>query len=287
MNSSAIPSRFDISEFPHRWVPVNGFDVFFGCGFIRKPGKRLDFEGVYPRYAAIYVLRGKGTYTDAAGREYPLAPGSLFQRFENSWHRHTIDPDSDWLEFFIAYHIRPHGGDAHPTQLLQALGVVNAAQPVFHVPPDVPFLDQCLELTHELQTASGIGLRPLPAKGTALLSQLFLRAEQKDGAGGGDDMIGRVCALIRGNLDRRTPLTELLQEIPVSYSWLRALFHKRMGVSMARYEVQCRIDRALTLLATGKSVKEVASMLGYKDPFAFSAQFKKGTGFSPSRHPGL
>ena len=92
MLKNAIPKRFEISEYPHRWIPTKGFDIFFGHGFIKKPDYQMDYDGLYPRYAADYVLRGSGRYTDSQGKVYPLKQGSLFQRFDTVRHRHEIDP---------------------------------------------------------------------------------------------------------------------------------------------------------------------------------------------------
>ena len=158
---------------------------------------------------------------------------------------------------------------------------------MIEVPIDEPFLDQCLALTHDLTTANGAELRALPAKGMALLAQLFLWGEQKRSPTASEDLVSRACTLIRDNIDKRTPLPKLCKSLPVSYSWLRTLFAREMGYSMDQYMIRCRVDRALSLLSTGMNVKQVSSKLGYTDPFAFSTQFKKITGFPPTRHPGI
>jgi len=297
MLKRAIPARFSISEYPHRWITTAGFDIFFGHGFIQKPDYVTDYDGIYPRYAAVYVLRGRGRYTDAHGKTYPLKPGSLFQRFDTVRHRHEIDPGSNWLELFWGFYIRPQWEDAAlvgieagtpcSTRILQGLGIINPAHPVLQVPIDEAFLDNCLALTRQLRSAEGVELSTLPIRGMSLLAQLFLMAEHKRESTPAEDLVERACAIIRETLDERASLPELLGQLPVSYSWLRSLFQRKMKRSMEDYRIRCRIDRALSLLTTGMTVKQTALKLGYSDSFAFSNQFKKVTGYPPTGHPGI
>ena len=44
-----------------------------------------------------------------------------------------------------------------------------------------------------------------------------------------------------------------------------------------------RISRAKQLLAEGKSIKEVAALVGYSDVFYFMRIFKKVTGITPGQ----
>jgi AraC-like DNA-binding protein len=282
MESGNILKPFDRSEALHRWIPSEGAKVLFGCGFKKKDGISLDHDGNYFRYAAIYVLHGSGLYIDHLGREHQLGPGTVFQRFENTPHKHVIDPDSGWLEFFWGYYICPLGSKQVSTVALNALGVINQAQPVFRVAIDPLFLGRCNELLQELKSASDETLRQIPLKGALLLNELFLGAE-KTATSGVEDHVARACTLIRENMANRTPLPIVLGRIPISYSRLRSLFRQRMGIGMNRYQIQCRIDHAIALLSKRIPVKVVAKELGYGDQFAFSAQFKKVTGLTPKK----
>ena len=173
------------------------------------------------------------------------------------------------------------------TRILQGLGVVNPAYPVLQIPVDEAFLDSCLALTHELKSAEGVELSTLPIRGMALLAQLFLMAEQKRKSTPAEDLVERACSIIRNNIDDRVTLPELLSQLPASYSWTRTLFQRKMKQSMEAYRIRCRIDRALSHLTTGMTVKQTALKLGYSDSFAFSNQFKKVTGYPPTWHPGI
>lgn len=60
----------------------------------------------------------------------------------------------------------------------------------------------------------------------------------------------------------------------------KAEYHK----SPMQYVSECRIMSAIFLLLKGKSVKDVASQMGYYDTYHFSRQFKKAIGISPSEY---
>ena len=59
-------------------------------------------------------------------------------------------------------------------------------------------------------------------------------------------------------------------------------FKQSFGVSPHRYHTQLRIERAKTLLETHRlSVTEIGMSLGFSDASAFTAAFRKVTGFTP------
>ncbi|GGB37204.1 AraC family transcriptional regulator [Roseibium aquae] len=56
------------------------------------------------------------------------------------------------------------------------------------------------------------------------------------------------------------------------------------GMSYRTWTTQVKLFRALELLASGRSVSEVAFKLGYEGPSAFVATFKKSFGITPGRY---
>lgn len=62
------------------------------------------------------------------------------------------------------------------------------------------------------------------------------------------------------------------------------LFRRETGMSFTEWRQQACVSVALTKLATGESVTEVALGLGYDSPGNFSAVFKKVMGAAPSRY---
>lgn len=76
------------------------------------------------------------------------------------------------------------------------------------------------------------------------------------------------------------------KKIPLSTFYLKRLFKKETGESPLEYLTAKRIEYSKQLLGakyeTTMSIKEIASLAGYDDPYYFSRVFKKVTGKSPS-----
>jgi AraC-like DNA-binding protein len=83
---------------------------------------------------------------------------------------------------------------------------------------------------------------------------------------------------------RRDWTSDLVAErVGVSRATLYRRFTTAVGLSPAQYLGQWRLARAhVMLVAEGRTVTEVADLLGYKSPAAFSRAFKRHAGAPPS-----
>jgi AraC-like DNA-binding protein len=95
-------------------------------------------------------------------------------------------------------------------------------------------------------------------------------------------MIERAQSIIVERFHERLDMREVAASLGAGYSYLRQRFKSRTGISLKRYHVQVRLQRAQDLLAnTDKSIKEIADLLGFDSPYHFSAQFKSHEGLAP------
>lgn len=78
-------------------------------------------------------------------------------------------------------------------------------------------------------------------------------------------------------------LNFLADQFGYSASYISKLFAKHMGVSLCRYLIDLRMNRARYLLKNCEdlSIKQIAEVVGYPDQCYFSRMFKKLTGKSP------
>lgn len=120
--------------------------------------------------------------------------------------------------------------------------------------------------------------------------------ETTEGAGGnlaaaqaGHGATDAVCrieqsvAYMAQHLDRPLQVATLAAQANISPSHFFALFKRRIGSAPMDYFTRLRMRRACRLLhETNLSVKEVASKLGYDDPFYFSRVFKSVNQMAPS-----
>lgn len=59
------------------------------------------------------------------------------------------------------------------------------------------------------------------------------------------------------------------------------IFKKQVGVAPKEYLLSKKMEHAAKLLTAGKSVGQVAEVLGYSNPYNFSRAFKKQYGVAP------
>jgi AraC-like DNA-binding protein len=92
-------------------------------------------------------------------------------------------------------------------------------------------------------------------------------------------------AYMTQHLDQPLQVATLAAQANISPSHVVALFKRRIGSAPMDYFTRLRMQRACRLLErTSLSVKEVASELGYDDPFYFSRVFKSINTVAPSEY---
>ncbi len=64
---------------------------------------------------------------------------------------------------------------------------------------------------------------------------------------------------------------------------LNVLFKKRYGATFSKIFLKIKMERALGLLMTGKTLKFIASQTGFSDAYSFSSAFKRYYGSSPKK----
>ncbi len=83
------------------------------------------------------------------------------------------------------------------------------------------------------------------------------------------------------------PLTinEIAEQYHIAPTYFSKMFKKEFGITAIESLTACRIDHAKSLLAQKRyTIREIAELCGYTDPFYFSRIFKGVTGVSPSEY---
>lgn len=89
--------------------------------------------------------------------------------------------------------------------------------------------------------------------------------------------------IIAQNLQTPCSLIELARKTGLNDFKLKKGFKALFGHTVFGYLFELRMDNAYRLLQDGKSVSEVAEIIGYKNPHHFTAAFKKKFDFLPSQ----
>lgn len=89
---------------------------------------------------------------------------------------------------------------------------------------------------------------------------------------------------IQDNLHRPIRITEVAEVAGMSEKYFIRYFKQALGVTPGQYIFQLRMNRARDLIYTHRyTMQQIASLLGYPDPYSFSKAFKKHYKVSPSK----
>jgi AraC-like DNA-binding protein len=95
----------------------------------------------------------------------------------------------------------------------------------------------------------------------------------------------RVIQVMQSSLRASVTVRDLAGEAQMSASHFNRLFKRYTGYSPADYLRALRVQKARELLADpGLSIKEVAVLAGFGDPFVFSKTFRRVDGLTPSAY---
>lgn len=96
--------------------------------------------------------------------------------------------------------------------------------------------------------------------------------------------IARICQSLQADPGDTRPLAAWASFAGLSERTAARAFLASAGMSFGRWRQQLRLIEALSRLARGEPVLNVALDLGYDSPSAFSAMFRKALGVSPSNY---
>lgn len=98
-----------------------------------------------------------------------------------------------------------------------------------------------------------------------------------------DTRARRICQGILQNPSDSKTSAQWGANVGASARTLERLFQKETGISFGSWRRQARLMAAMTRLAAGASIANVAMDLGYDSPSAFTAMFKRILGHPPSQ----
>lgn len=91
----------------------------------------------------------------------------------------------------------------------------------------------------------------------------------------------KVFEYIDEHIGEKIYIKDLSALVYMDDAYFSNLFKKTFGISLQRYILQKRTDKAKSLLATDKTIAEIANTLNFFDAASFTNFFKKQTNVSP------
>ncbi|GAA1491224.1 AraC family transcriptional regulator [Brachybacterium sacelli] len=246
------------------------------CGYFpRALGHARSRPEPIDQAIVLICVRGTGWIrTDAGG--FDVRSGQIAVIPPHTPHAYGGDREDPWTIWWL--HI---AGSSVP-DLIAAVGATGRA-PV-RVPGDpssAALLASEIVSTMEQDTTMS---RLLEASGIAwhLLTGL---SSSRTPLVDTEELVERVAQHLRENIGTHISVAELAASVGLSASHFAAVFRRRLGVPVHQYQVQLRMARAREVLdTTSRSIGEIASDVGYEDPFYFARQFRRLHGMSPSQY---
>lgn len=247
------------------------------CGFMRKRTiERSQYNFMIGYYSCFLILQGSGRYITGAGEVISMQAGDLVQRFPAYMHSTEIEPDGDWIEFYISI--------GYPVyEYLTMLGVLKTDKAVQQVQLREDMLREFTDLLHTIKDTTDIMLPDMLMKAQEIIIRLH-RSVENEQTEQYEGIIDKACQLIGSSNDIHYNMKEAAEVMNMGYENFRKIFKERMGISPRRYHIEQIMKQAKMMLISGVSIKQVALCLGYGDVYSFTKQFIKSEGISPGRY---
>jgi AraC-like DNA-binding protein len=238
---------------------------------------KWEMGRIYDEYALVYITRGQGTFKTEGNRTWHIVPGSLFMLFPNVWHWYVPDPETGWDEHWVGFK-----GDY--VDRLVGNNFFSPEAPV----QEIGLHDSILALYAEIIDTARFEAPGYQQILGSLILHLLAHVSKLSLQHGTDSFdertIQRAKFLLADNVTTHLDIGWLSRSLGVGYSRFRQIFKKCTGVSPYQYFLELKIARAKELLEQGQfTIKEIAYMLSFDDPYYFSHLFKKKTGLPPSK----
>lgn len=118
---------------------------------------------------------------------------------------------------------------------------------------------------------------------TAVLRQN--RASEEAKSQGDGQVAEAVCKILEDNLYNELTLSDVLQKVCFSKSYITRLFRQRTGYSIMGFALKLKIDEAQRLISERNlRFTEIAECLHFSSVHHFSSSFKKHTGMTPTEY---
>ncbi|GAA3994155.1 AraC family transcriptional regulator [Mucilaginibacter dorajii] len=228
----------------------------------------------------IYCLQGKGHYIlddkryEVNSNQFIIIPAT------DKYMRYWADKDDPWTIYWV--HYTGDGIDAFN----RALHLSIANGPVL-----IPFNEKALEIWQYIYQTLEMGystenlcnasfcLYHLIA--TFLFPQKHMQTSRVDDG----DIIAKTINSMRDNINKKLTVEAMAASHSLSVSHFSTLFRKATGMPPIDYFIHIKMQKACQLLYNNVSkIRDVATDLGYDDPYYFSRIFKKYIGSSPEQY---
>lgn len=220
-----------------------------------------------------YVESGKGIYV-CDGKTYHLKAGNAFYIPMHTRGSYRADDDDPWQYTWIYF------AGSSGSKFYEDLNLSEEA-PIYTT-NDCKAVNKAIEA---LERLSESGNPYAVASGFYGLLNAMTASNRNQAAGrkkSGEEYITACKNYIAAKSCEKISVSDLCNLVKIDRTYLYRLFKEYLKTGPKEYILKTKLDTAKQLLSQSPlSVSEVAELVGYEDPFAFSKQFKLHFGISP------
>lgn len=296
-------SVVDLTNYVHLLIKMKSYNKYFAvsendkdwgihtlnCGTsMVQPGSNLpgvvhpdNYKIIWERgrvlneYQVFYLVEGCGIFESRPSGTIELRAGSIVLVFPGCWHRYKSFGKGLWHTYWVGFDGKLAGKFIQRLDLdsENPVKLIGYQEKIVQVFLDILETSQ-LEYSGYQQVFVGEIIKLI-----GLIHAIHRKSEikQKDA-----DRIVQEAKVILMQNKLTISMEEVADGLNIGYSSFRTLFKEYTGISPGQYQMQHKINKAVSLLNEGKwSVKEIASELQFDTPQYFARIFKKKTGKTP------
>ena len=237
---------------------------------IPESGRPLRKLGLY---GIVSVESGEGFFYSRSSGEVKLYPGDAIMLFPDE--PHFYDPFVKWTTQWIVW----SGPEA---EKLEDLGFVSKTDAFLAGSGGIAGMayDKLRALMNSEDMASILKRKNIILE---MIHDLYVATKSNAAESKMEDRLKQVLERMRDCVNTGSAVSDFAAFCGLSETHFRRVFKSYTGRSPKDFIVSTRISRAKTMLARGRSIKDTATQLGYRDVFYFMRQFKEITGQSPGK----
>jgi AraC-like DNA-binding protein len=228
----------------------------------------------HPDHILIYCTAGSGSLT-MAGKTTEINSGDIFYLPAGSQHSYQASKELPWTLYWL------HFDGTLANDFCQHINIVERKFTIGVQPRVIRVFDGISHLRH-----SSHNLAEFIQGGhqvQALLSYIALLVQQRKPSAINTFDTENLRAMMQEHIHSKLDLDSLAEAAKLSKYHFSKKFKQVTGESPISYFINMKMQRACYLLdSTPRSVKHVASELGYHDTYYFSRLFKKNIGMAPA-----
>lgn len=271
---SSLLTKYKQSDVIYQCIGNDFNEGILSCGFMRKrSSESSQYNCIFEYYSCFILLSGSGVYISETGEEIEIKPGDLVQRIPNVCHSTQVNPDGQWLEFYISL-------GKSTFEYLCNLNLVHTTIPVFPTSINKEDLFNFEILLERLKNVKITELSSLHFDAQKLIlswhKNYVYPTKSKE-----DAIMEQACQMLGNNLGQDISIETVAEAVDMGYEHFRKEFKKRIGISPLQYRIERRMNQAKIMILKGNNISETAQLVGYSDCYSFSKQFKKTIGIPP------